>query len=1172
MPQFFPSLKTIRLLLLVIFINGMLPNNTQANCNVISDALNKIITISFNNITLKDALDKISNEAGVPIVYSNSIQMLNNPISLNAKKRRLGDVLYQVLNPISLSYEVIGDKIIITRDNKHVLKAKRDFATPPKNIKGRIIDKNGQALPGASVRIKGDSRVVVADRYGEFELNDIPVNAVIQISYIGYKSSELQLTNDLNTYLITLESSDSNLNEVNVVSTGYESLPKERATGSFTQIDNKLINRSVSTNVLDRLDGVTSGLIFNKNVNLGNTSSSTVTIRGVSTIYANQNPLIVVDNYPYSGDLSSINPNDVATITILKDAAAASIWGAFSGNGVVVITTKKGKYKQGPKIEINGSLTIGSKPDLNYAPQLTSSHYIEVEQYLFKQGYYDNSLTSLTYPGVSPIVDMLDKRRNNLIFSKDSADIITQYGGQDSRKDISKFLYRKSINQQYNINISGGGDYNVYYFSVGYDKNLDNINRNDFDRLTINGTNTFSFFNKKLELTTGIYYTKNKTDNNGINSIASPYPYLKLKNPDGSAAAVPFEYRQEYIDTIGHGNLLDWHYRPLDELALNHNTTTLNEYRINANLKYAIATGINASVQYQYDQGISNNQILYSDQSFYTRDYINQFTQYDPATNTYTRPVPFGGIMDRANLTSTSQNVRGQINYYHQWNLANSLSILGGAEVRNITTENNTNRVYGYDDLGSTAAINYQTQFLLMPTYNTTTINSNLSQVGTTNRFVSYFANAAYTFKDRYILSASGRKDESNLFGVKTNQKGVPLWSVGASWDISKEPAYHINWLPYLRLRITNGFQGNVDNTLSALVTATTNSLLINSYAQPVSALSNPPNPDLRWEKVNIKNIGIDFILKKVLGGTVEFYTKNGSDLIGTSAVDPTTGVTVFKGNSADMNGMGMDITLNSTNLSGPFKWRTTFLLSLTKDKVTKYLLKPTTIANAFYGISPIVGNPLYSLYTFKWAGLDASGDPLVYLNGKPSKDYSAIYNSTDLSNLKYEGSLTPTTFGSLRNDFDFHRFSLSINITYKLGYYFRRPSINYGTLFTGTATMPDADYENRWQKTGDENRTNVPAMIFPDNNLRDIIYQNSSALTDKGDHIRLQDVSVSYDLIHGQHPKLPFSQIKLYAYINNIGILWRANKDGIDPDYIPNSSTVYPNPRTYALGFKASL
>ncbi|WP_429383055.1 SusC/RagA family TonB-linked outer membrane protein [Mucilaginibacter sp. UYCu711] len=1125
------------------------------------------VTLKESHVPLEKVLHNIEKQTGYVFLYTGK-DVQNLTISVDVNNVPVTEALDKCLKDLPLSYKMVDKNILLKRKVSAPTVVK---PVAPVKISGRVTDSLNKPLPGATVKNKNNNKAVLTNENGEFSLDGNAGDQIV-VSFIGYNIYTFSMTDDMAVQNVVLYEAVSRLNEV-VVSTGYQTVAKERATGSFVYVDNKLLNRSVGTNIIDRLDGVTSGLIFNKNTNGVTDNSSAITIRGRSTIFANPNPLIVIDNFPYNGDLSSINPNDVQSITVLKDAAAASIWGAFSGNGVIVITTKKGKFNQAPKVEINSNLTIGNKPDLRYAPQLSSTHYIDVEQYLFKQGFYDNALTSTSFPVVSPVVDILDKRRSGLISSSDSATAINRYKGQDTRDDVVKYLYRKAVNQQYNINISGGGNNNLYYFSSGFDKNLNNLNRNDFDRISLNGSNTYTLLNKKLEVTTNVYFTKNKADNNGLNSLGFPYPYVKLKDQNGNATNVPYQYRQGYIDTAGHGNLLNWNYRPLDELALNDNSATLTEYRINAAVRYSFFKGLNASVQYQYDQGNSDQKSFYDAQSYYTRNYINQFTQYDPSSNTYTRPVPTGSILDQAYQSSISQNIRAQTNYEHEWNNGNSLSALAGIEVRDITTNYTSNRIYGYDDLGSSAAIDYKTTYLLMPTYSVSNISSNLSHLGTTNRFVSYFTNIAYTLKGRYVFSGSARKDEANIFGVNTNQKGIPLWSLGASWDLNKEKFYHLNWLPYLRLRVTNGYQGNVDNSLSSLVTATIDPQTINNYQQPYSTLSNPPNPQLKWEKVNITNFGADFAFSHVLSGSLEYYIKRGTDLIGTSLVDPTTGVSTFTGNSADMTGRGIDIILNTINVNGVFKWNTSFLLSHSTDKVTKYLLKPSSVDNALSSsINPIVGNPLYSLYGFEWGGLDATGDPQVYLDGKLSKDYSGIYNSTNLANLKYQGTTNPTTFGSIRNDFSWKQLTLSVNITYKFGYYFRRPSINYSRLFAGDANFSDKDFEGRWQKVGDETKTNVPSLTYPGNDLRDQVYYFSSVLVDKGDHVRLQDISISYDINKQQFTKLPFSNIRVYAYINNIGILWRANKDGVDPDYVPNGNAIYPNPRTFALGLKASF
>jgi hypothetical protein len=494
---------------------------------------------------------------------------------------------------------------------------------------------------------------------------------------------------------------------------------------------------------------------------------------------------------------------------------------------------------------------------------------------------------------------------------------------------------------------------------------------------------------------------------------------------------------------------------------------------------------------------------------------------------------------------------------------------LAGAEVRGVKTSYETLRSFGYNkDMPTTTTVNYDSAF---PLYYAPFIsrkiefrNLNRSE---TDRYISYYLNAKYIFQRRYVLSASIRKDESNLFGVSTNQKGVPLWSVGASWDISQESFYTLGWLPFLKLRISNGYKGNVDKTVSAFTTVRNDA--VNNWNTLTASIVNPPNPSLRWEKNHMVNFGIDFSVKNsIIEGSLEFYTRKGTDLIGESPMDPTTGVTIFRGNTADMKGKGVDVVLRSKIIDKRFKWNSTFLFSYTTDKITNYKLtqnNPIWYYCEPQYLSPIEGKPLYSIFSFKWMGLDPNnGDPLGSLNKEPSAKYGDIINSVDPSELIYRGPANPVYFGSLRNNFSYKQLELSFTITYKMGYYFRSPSIDYFDLFNGPG-WGHPDYQQRWQKPSDEKLTSVPSMIYNSNPLRSSFYKYSDVLIEKGDHIRLQDLQLSYQLNKNTVKWLPINQARIYVYANNLGILWKANDRGIDPDFIVGT----PNPKTIAAGLK---
>jgi TonB-linked SusC/RagA family outer membrane protein len=1163
-------------LLLIMRITAIL---LIAALHVSATGRSQTVTYSGKNVRLEQVFAAIEQQTGYGFFYKLPDLKNARPVSLDLKNVPLQDALEKILQDQSLGFSIQGTTIVITFKTptatlQPAASILSSSSPPPVDIHGRVTDSLGNPLPGVSVTVKGSKIFVATDANGEFSLTNIPSNATIVVTHIGFEKTEFKLKGE-SELSFTLKIAARDLGNVEVTySSGYQNIPKERATGSFDLVDNALINRSVSTNILDRIDGVAGGVLFNKNI-ITSANQSSIAIRGRSTISSNPNPLIILDNFPYDGDLSTINPNDVENITILKDAAAASIWGSFSGNGVIVITTKKGRYDHPLEISVNANWTIGNKPDLWYTPQISSSDFIDLQTYLYGKGFYNGAL-STNYGFVPPVPNILSESNMGIISPADAQTRIDALRSLDVRNDISKYYYRKSLNQQYSINLRGGGQDQQYYFSAGLDKNRPNMTGNRYQRLTLDASNTYSMFHQKLDWTVDLSFQRSNTttNNTGYNS---PYPYAQLADGAGNPLAVN-QYRQSYLDTAGQGLLLDWNDRPLDELKLADNTSTLTNYRFNTGLKYKWQHGLDINLFYQYSGGNTETDNYQSQQTYYTRNLINSFSQIDFSSGTVTYPVPLGGILNLATSSYQSNNLRGQLNYSHAWRDEGRLNFIAGTEIRSITTQARSSALYGYDKtLQQSALVDYVDFFpdYIHP-YQSATISSNISNLETINRYFSYFANAAYSYRLKYTLSGSFRRDESNLFGVNANQKGVPLWSAGTAWEISRENFYHISALPYLRLRITEGYNGNINNSVSAYTTASA-SPFPNNFNAPFQTILNPPNPSLRWERVNIVNFGLDFGLRnKRLDGSIEYYRKNGEDLIGQSPVAPQTGVPVFTGNTADMKGNGLDLTLNTVNvIHRSFMWMTNFLFSFTQDKISVY--KKATGALYLYmnagTLNPLVGHPLYSIYGYKSLGLDSAGNPQGILAGKTSENYGAIANSSDFNDVRYMGSANPTIFGSLRNTFVQGPFSLSFNITYKLGYYFRRPSLNEYQLISLANVQGGDDYGKRWQKPGDEKITRVPSLVYPVNNSRSDFYTYSQDLIEKGDHIRLKDIQFSYDITKKQWSKMPGQSIRLYLYASNIGILWRANKEGLDPDYVPNyNNLVVPDPRTLSAGIKINL
>lgn len=1049
--------------------------------------------------------------------------------------------------------------------------------TTPGIITGKIsTPEHGGPLSGFTVYALYSNTKASTDNKGTFniEIKSFPDSLII--SHVGYKTERIAIYQDGTILNVTMQTDMSELGEV-VINTGYQKAKPNEVNGSVTVIDNKTLNQQAGTNILARLQGVTSGLAFNPGYSGGNSQRKTdINIRGLSTINASLDPLIVLDNFIFEGDIANINPNDIESITVLKDAAASSIWGARAGNGVIVITTKKGKFNQPLKVSASTSILLTQKPDLSTLPEMSVSDLIDFEQFLFSKGYFNSTINQAHAP-LAPAIEIFLKRRNGQLSANDSAAQIDALKSISTREQYEKYLYETAITQQYAINLRGGTTNLSWLISGAYDRSIDHLAA-FYDKRNFRISNSYKP-TKNLRFDVNVYYTGSKsvTGKPGYqtaSTITGRYvPYLLYADDQGNSLAVTNQYRTSYIDTAGAGKLLDWKYYPLEDYKHNRGITKLDEIIASAGLNYQFTPAITLDIQYQHQQQRSTSENLADLQSFETRNTINLFSQLDRSTGKVTRIVPLGDIFRIRNSLRQSQNLRGQLNYNRRFSL-HDLSIMAGAEVREVVGSSNGTVYYGYKkDPLTFANVDIVNRYPTFVTGSMSTISGPSSLTETINRFVSLYANLSYAYKSRYSVSGSFRKDGSNIFGASTNDKWKPLWSAALGWEISKEKFFTHGWLPYCKLRLSTGYSGNLDLSRTALPVANFGS--DGNTQLPIAVINTINNPNLRWEKIQQTNFGVDFrFIKSVISGSIDYYIKKGTDLYGQTPYDYTTwsGASSLTKNVAAIKGHGLDILINSVNLDKRIRWTSTFIYNYTLSKTTAYYEKSatniTTLLAGGANITPVIGRPLYSIAAYKWGGLDDAGNPQGYLDGQLNTNYNAIVRQANDKGLEsgsivYVGSSIPTSFGFLINTVTWKQLSFSINIGYKLGYYFRRQSLSYeGIASTGRG---DKEYADRWKKPGDEFLTNIPSFIYPFNSSREGFYAKSEINVLKGDHIRIQYANLSYTLAAN---KKAFDNIKIYLNAANLGVLWRANDQGIDPDY-PGG---LPLPKSFAFGVQTNF
>lgn len=969
-----------------------------------------------------------------------------------------------------------------------------------------------------------------------------------------------------------------------VVSTGYQQIPKERATGAFEHINRETIDRRMHQNILEQLNGRVAGVLLEAPV-VNDRFVPKVNVRGRNTIFSNDQPLYVVDNLAYDGDITLINANDIESITVLKDAAAASIWGARAGNGVIVITTRKGKPVNSPEIMLNTNFAWSEKPDLYAISSISSSDFIDFEMLMFEKGYY-KTFETRPYPlAFTPVVETLIDIREKRITEQEGMQKINSWRSRDARSDAGSFLYRNKVSKQYGFSLSGGNTGLRYYLGVNYDGTNEEKIKNDNNRLSIRSNNSYTI--GALELGANLVFAQRKRNvlyAPGVTDFASfslgsgktLYPYASFLDGNGDYASLPMDLRYTFKDAAEAKGLADWSFVPLNELL--HNPSESRDqgidYLFNPSLRYTILPGLNIRLNYQYQQTATTSETFRDRYSYDVRNTVNHYAQIDAAGKVIF-PVPYESILNKGQSVNKSQQFRGHIDFSRTIGQIHDINMLVGYEVRDILGSSNSGTVYGYSSRGlQSTPVDYVTSYKYYDSSSKGKIQDRVSLSSTTNRFLSYFANASYAYDGRYIVSGSARVDKSNLFGVKFNNRMVPLWSAGTLWHIHKESFYHVNWLPMLSLRATYGYNGNVSDQVGITTIQFSSSLLTNENQARVV---NPPNDQLRWEKNRNINLALDFgALGNRLTGSIEYFDKLNTDLLSSADIDPTTGLgnlmgkSTYLGNVATTSGQGMDLSIHSRNIEHRyFGWESSLVLSIAKTKVEKYFSQTAT-ASSYIGshrsVTPIEGYPVYAVLSYPSAGLNPeTGAARGYVDGAVSNDYRAILNAAPTS-LTYHGPSVAPYFGGLSNTISYKDISLSFNINYRFGSYFKRNTIAYSDLLNKWSGH--ADYGLRWQKSGDEQYTTVPAFEYPLNSSAQSFYLGSSDLVEKADYIGIHDAYLEYRLTGRFVTSNKIKSLKVRLHATNLGYLWRANSRHIDPFY----QDIIKQGRTFTFGLNMNF
>ncbi|MGH2565054.1 MAG: hypothetical protein ACRDE5_11105, partial [Ginsengibacter sp.] len=436
-----------------------------------------------------------------------------------------------------------------------------------------------------------------------------------------------------------------------------------------------------------------------------------------------------------------------------------SIMGTRAGNGVIVITTKKAKFNQPFRISVSSALSVSSKPDLFTLNWMSSSDYIEMERFLFSNGYRFSDTSNTNRPAFTPVYEILFKQRRGQLSASDANAQINALKEIDVRNNMEKYLYWSTFNQQYALNFSGGAKNIAYDFSAGFDDNLSELGAL-YRRLSLRSGNTFSPF-KNFRVTLNIELSQGRSESGrpSYQSItyngSSLYPYAQLADANGNLLPIVKSLRQSYKDTAGAGKLLDWNYYPLDDYKHTQTTTTIDHWLANLGLQYRLLNNFEFVFKYQLEKQETAGNTLNDLNSYTTRDLINRFSQLNRSAGVVKYIIPYGDILYQSGAAILSQNLRGQVNFNKVWS-GNKIAAIVGAELREIKNTTDANTIYGYDhDHLSVSNIDFVNTYPSFLNGASLMIPNGLSFSEQQNHFVSAYANGAYTYSEKYTVSAS---------------------------------------------------------------------------------------------------------------------------------------------------------------------------------------------------------------------------------------------------------------------------------------------------------------------------------------------------------------------------------------------------------------------------------
>lgn len=1181
------------------------------------------ITLHVKQVSFSDVFSEIRKQTGLVFFYSNEVFNDKEKVDANFSNTALEKVLETLLNGKSLSYKIANNYIVISKafskKAESILKSPASYNAPDSvpaiKLRGKVTGlEDGAILGQVSVENLDTKRGVFTSAAGEFAI-DAHNGDSIRFSYVGKSAKTIMYKGQTFINVSLSNEGDKALSEVIV--TGFQNIDKKKFSGASVRLKADEIKTDGVTDVSRMLEGRAAGVSV-QNVSGTFGSAPKVRVRGATSIMGENKPLWVVDGVVLedlvnisndqlsSGDpatllgsaVAGLNANDIESFDILKDAAATALYGARAMNGVIVITTKKGKIGK-PVVSYTGNFTTQLKPNYDNFNIMNSAQQMPVYGELERKGQLNSTILDGSdygmYGKMYQLMNTLNSNGDFLLKNTPEAKkaFLTRYANANT--DWFDMLFRNNFMQEHSLSISSGTDKSQTYFSTSFYSDNGWTVADNVKRYTLNFRNNYKLSDK---VSTGFSTLASVRQQKAPGSLSRQTNAVEGKY-DRDFDINPFSYALNTsraltaYDTTGNLEYFTRNFAPFNILnELKNNYIDINvldirlqgdlTYKINRNFKYEFV-GALRYVKSTQEHNITENSNManaYRAANTATIRQANKFLYRDP-DDPEAEPIvvlPYGGFYNRTENDLLNYDIRNSITFNKTFDGKHNVNVLVGNQIKSADRQDFSNTGYGYQfDNGGIPFID--------PKILKQTIESNFPYYAmqkSYDRFVAFYANAQYTFNNKYNVFGTARYDGSNRLGETSTARWLPTWSAGGSWNIESEDFMQdFDWLDYLKLRGSYGLTASMGPATSSSVVyknQITNRPFSDETENAIS-LQTLKNSDLTWEKNYTGNIGLDGgFFKNRLFFSMDLYQRKSFDLISLIKTAGVGGEPYKYANYADMKSEGAELMLGGEIVRAKdWKWKANLTFGYNTTKITNAKNIPGIFDLVKAEGGNLQGYPVNGLFSIDFVKLMHDNGVPIFKNETGVESPAVWLQDLNNSYLVYNGPVDPRYTGGLNNTFTYKSFALNVFLTYQFGNKIRLyPAFQQS--YSDLSATPK-EFLDRWVLPGDEKLTNVMSMMdfmtqymmsgaYPANN-----YNYSTARVAKGDLVRLKSVSLIYSLTPQTLQRIGLGSASLSLTGNNLWLIYSDKKlKGQDPEFFNAGGVAQPIQKQITLSLKVGI